>query len=116
MTQLIQNGVIRGTIYLWEQWSGASHYLAEYEGGYGTINLAGQERAYQWNDPSQTLSDDAKVPSRYIPVGQGFFVEVVEDGEIKFNNSQRLLKKNRKQMVLFSLEVQTQKIKHQVPR
>ncbi len=40
-----------GTIYLWEQWSGASHYLAEYEGGYGTINIAGRgSPAYQWND------------------------------------------------------------------
>ncbi|MBT8394996.1 MAG: T9SS type A sorting domain-containing protein, partial [Bacteroidia bacterium] len=89
------DGVIGGTIYLWEQWSGDSHNLLDYQGGYGTINLAGEEKAYQWNDPNPNPEADllAKKPSRYIPVGQGFFVEVVENGNIKFNNSQRLFKK-----------------------
>ncbi len=74
------DGVTTGTIYLWEQWSGASHYLAEYEGGYGTINLSSEVPAYQWNNPDLNVSDLVKTPSRYIPVAQGFFVEVVEDG------------------------------------
>ncbi len=88
-------GVIEGTIYLWEQWSGDNHNLAEYQGGYGTVNLAGQEKAYQWNDPNPDPEADplAKEPSQYIPVAQGFFVEVIEDGEIEFNNSQRIFKK-----------------------
>jgi len=89
----VVDGVTTGTIYLWEQWSGASHYLAEYEGGYGTINLAGEVPAYQWNNPDLDVSDLVKTPSRYIPVAQGFFVEVVEDGDIEFNNSQRVFKK-----------------------
>ncbi len=86
-------GVIGGTIYLWEQWSGASHYLAEYEGGYGTINETTTAPAYQWNNPDLDVSDLVKTPSQYIPVAQGFFVEVVEDGDIEFNNSQRVFKK-----------------------
>jgi len=86
-------GVIEGTIYLWEQWSGASHYLAEYEGGYGTINIGSVAPAYQWNNPDLDVSDLVKTPSQFIPVAQGFFVEVVEDGNIEFNNSQRVFKK-----------------------
>ncbi|MBT8309794.1 MAG: T9SS type A sorting domain-containing protein [Bacteroidia bacterium] len=88
-------GVIEGTIRLWEQWDGASHWLSEYEGGYGFINNLTTERAYQYPginlaDPSG-LTPGIKVPSFYIPVGQGFFVEVVTDlGDIEFNNGQRV--------------------------
>ena len=85
---------IDGAIYMWEQWSGNSHYLIDYEGGYGTINIGATTPAYQWNDPSQTESTLAKEPTPFIPVGQGFFVEVVADlGTIEFNNSQRVFKR-----------------------
>ncbi len=88
------DGPTTGTIYLWEQWSGASHYLADYEGGYGTINLSSEVPAYQWNDPASGPDPLAKTPSQFIPVGQGFFVEVITDlGNIEFNNGQRVFKK-----------------------
>ena len=86
-------GVIQGTILLWEQWAGSSHWLAEYEGGYGYINSMTTERAYQHPDipiASQTQTQGIKTPSFYIPVAQGFFVEVIEDGNIEFNNGQRV--------------------------
>ncbi|NNL59976.1 MAG: hypothetical protein HKO72_01430, partial [Flavobacteriaceae bacterium] len=44
------NPIINGTILLWEQWAGDTHYLSEYEGGYGFINLTSTERAYQHPD------------------------------------------------------------------
>lgn len=85
--------VISGTVYVWEQWAGTSHILNEYQGGYGTINFAATAPAYQWNDPSSGADPLAKTPSFFIPVGQGFFVEVVADsGDIEFNNSQRVFK------------------------
>lgn len=87
------NGIIQGTILLWEQWAGNSHYLAEYEGGYGYINAMATARAYQHPDipiASQAQTQGIKTPSFYIPVGQGFFVEVIEDGNIEFNNGQRV--------------------------
>ncbi|MGB5698702.1 LamG-like jellyroll fold domain-containing protein, partial [Muriicola sp.] len=87
---------IQGTILLWEQWAGSSHLLAEYEGGYGYINLTSTERAYQYPGipiAGQTQTQGIKTPSFYIPVGQGFFVEVVNDGNIEFNNGQRIFKK-----------------------
>jgi len=89
-------GVIEGTILLWEQWAGSSHNLAEYEGGYGYINSMTTLKPYQHSDisiPNQTQTESDKTPTFYIPVAQGFFVEVVEDGNIEFNNSQRIFKK-----------------------
>jgi hypothetical protein len=94
-------GVIGGALYIWEQWSATSHILEEYEGGYGTINNATTERAYQWNDPNPDPDESpfARKPTFYIPVAQGFFVEVVNDGDnevlsaeddIEFNNGQRV--------------------------
>jgi hypothetical protein len=89
-------GIIDGTIQLWQQWSGDSHILNEYNGGYAQVNKTGSVRAYQFvgiegaNNGSQ---DGTKKPSRYLPVGQGFMVEVIADGEVMFNNGQRLFVK-----------------------
>ena len=86
-------GVIDGTLQLWQQWGGDSHVLREYEGGYAQVNKLGSIRAYQFvgleggNNGSQ---DGTLVPSRYLPVGQGFITEIVADGTVEFNNSQRI--------------------------
>ena len=96
------NGVTGGSVYVWEQWGGTNHILEDYQGGYGTINMATTEKAYQFNDPTQTESLLARKPTFYIPVAQGFFVEVVNDGnnavlsttdDIEFNNGQRVFVK-----------------------
>ena len=84
---------MQGTILLWEQWAGNSHYLSEYQGGYGYINLTSTARAYQHADitiAGQTQTEGIKRPTYYIPVSQGFFVEVINDGDIEFNNGQRV--------------------------
>ena len=86
-------GVISGTLQLWQQWSGSSHYLNEYNGGYAQVNKLGSTRAYQFvgfygsNNGSQ---DGTKTPTKYLPVGQGFIAEVIADGQVVFNNSQRV--------------------------
>ncbi len=86
-------GVIDGTLQLWQQWGGDSHYLNEYQAGYAQVNKLGSVRAYQFvgfygaNNGSQ---DGTKTPSRYLPVGQGFITEIIADGNVEFNNSQRL--------------------------
>ncbi len=90
------SGVISGTIQLWEQWAGASHYLADYEGGYAFINTIATVRAYQHAEipiADQAIDEGIKTPTFTIPVGQGFFVEVIEDGDIEFNNGQRVFVK-----------------------
>ena len=90
------SGTINGTILLWEQWAGNSHILAEYQGGYGYINTMATARAYQYQgveiaDPVDPMARGIKTPRFNIPVGQGFFVEVISDsGNIEFNNGQRI--------------------------
>ncbi|TNJ45383.1 T9SS type A sorting domain-containing protein [Tamlana fucoidanivorans] len=86
-------GVIKGDLHLWQQWSGNSHYLSEYQGGYAQVNKTGACRAYQFVGLSgghNGSQDGTKVPTRYLPVGQGFVVEVEADGQIEFNNNQRI--------------------------
>ncbi len=54
------------------------------------------ERAYQHADipiADQVLKIGIKTPTFNIPVGQGFFVEVINDGNIEFNNGQRVFVK-----------------------
>lgn len=88
-------GVIGGAIYLWEHWAGDSHNLHEYEGGYATVNKLGKVRAYQFiglNGATNGSQDGTKTPTQFIPVAQGFMVEVDSDGDIEFNNGQRIFK------------------------
>nr|WP_321233240.1 LamG-like jellyroll fold domain-containing protein [uncultured Psychroserpens sp.] len=87
-------GNTTGTLYFWEHWGGGSHVLAEYQGGYATYNLAGAVPAIAYGtadpDVDQSSMVGTKLPGRYIPVGQGFFVVGENTGTIKFNNSQRI--------------------------
>ncbi|PSG93406.1 T9SS type A sorting domain-containing protein, partial [Mesoflavibacter zeaxanthinifaciens] len=89
-------GATTGTLYFWEHWGGGSHILAEYQGGYATYNLSGVTPAatYGTNDPMvATGGTPSKLPGRYIPVGQGFFVKSEATGTIRFTNAQRLFEK-----------------------
>lgn len=85
-----------GTLYFWEHWGGGSHVLAEYQGGYALYNYSGGTGAasYGTNDPDvATGGTPTKLPGRYIPVSQGFFVYGASDGDITFENDQRLFVK-----------------------
>lgn len=87
-----------GTLYFWEHWGGSDHILANYQGGYGTYNLAGSLEApfnmAGTSDPDvSVVGSGTKAPGRYIPVGQAFFVVADTGGTINFNNGQRIFKK-----------------------
>jgi hypothetical protein len=89
-------GVIDGTIQLWQQWSGASHNMADYDGGYAQVNKLGGVRARQFSGLNGGTTGEAVgtvVPTRYLAVGQGFITEIVADGNVVFNNSQRVFVK-----------------------
>jgi len=90
---VIGAGVTTGALYFWEHFAtNNSHILAEYHGGYATYNLSGATMAIP--DPMVSSNGTGSVlPQRYIPVGQGFFVEGGEGGTVKFNNGQRIFKK-----------------------
>jgi hypothetical protein len=97
------SNIINGALYFWDHFSGKTHILREYVGGYATYTLMGGVKAYA-NDYriNNNGSSGTKVPQRYIPVNQGFFVSSVLDtvansintivtgGDIKFKNSQRV--------------------------
>lgn len=86
-------GVIGGTLQLWQQWAGDSHFLDDYKGGYAQVNKLGGVRASQFvgiSGATTNGSEGTLVPSKYLPVGQGFVAEVVANGTVKFKNSQRV--------------------------
>lgn len=104
--------VINGVLYFWDHFASSTHVLADYEGGYATYTLMGGAAAVS-NDAriNATLDEGTKIPERYIPVGQGFFVSTILDaslvgegndpeidyaivgGDITFNNDQRVFKR-----------------------
>jgi len=85
-----------GSIQLWQQWSGNSHFLNDYNGGYAVVNKTGSVRASQFvglEGGSSGTEDGTKLPTRYLPVGQGFVAEIAVNGTIVFKNSQRVFVK-----------------------
>lgn len=88
--------LINGTLYFWDHWGGGSHVLQDYQGGYGTYNFSGAvAAAYKSNNHPGLVTGETptKQPGQYIPVGQGFFVTGEGAGTIKFNNGQRVFKR-----------------------
>jgi uncharacterized repeat protein (TIGR01451 family) len=86
-------GVIDGTLQLWQQWSGSSHNLKDYNGGYAQVNKLGSCRARQFvglHGEDNGSEDGTLVPTQYLPVAQGFVTEIIADGTIEFNNGQRV--------------------------
>lgn len=100
------SNVINGTIYFWDHFSVNSHSLSEYQGGYATYTLMGSTPAISTDARiNATGALGSKLPERYIPVAQGFFVASYDDGtltglsqpitggNIVFNNGQRVFQK-----------------------
>ncbi|WP_298418068.1 LamG-like jellyroll fold domain-containing protein [uncultured Kordia sp.] len=83
------NTHLSGTLYFWEHYGGNSHVYVQYQGGYGLYNLSGGTTAIALVgiDPGGTA---LKTPRRYIPVSQGFFVVADTDGQVTFENDQRI--------------------------
>ncbi|MBB5269987.1 LamG-like jellyroll fold domain-containing protein [Algibacter amylolyticus] len=83
-----------GYLQIWQQWSGSSHILNDYIGGYAKVNKTGSIRASQFIGFSgdNTGNEEGTVlPTKYLPVGQGFVVEILaNNAKINFNNSQRV--------------------------
>jgi len=99
------SNIINGALYFWDHFSGATHYLSEYVGGYATYTLMGGVKAIS-NDVRINNNGDigTKVPERYITLNQGFFIiaaldsevlnttATVTGGDVTFKNSQRVFK------------------------
>lgn len=84
--------VIDGTLFFWEQFStNNSHNLRDYQGGYATYTMAMALPAVA--DASGLTSgmgiNTKTAPTQNINVGQGFFVNIENSGNLVFNNQQR---------------------------
>ena len=82
-----------GTLYFWEHWGGDSHELRDYQGGYATYNLSGGVPAPAPDPDVAQVGVGTKTPGQYIPVSQGFFVTGTSNGNITFENDQRVFQK-----------------------
>lgn len=94
---------ITTALYYWEQAAIGSHYIAAYQGGYGTytINMAGTVDSYTpavflgydsaGNSTGPVGGSISKSARRYIPVGQGFMVEgrTSSSGTVRVTNNMR---------------------------
>ncbi|MFD0991064.1 choice-of-anchor D domain-containing protein [Mariniflexile jejuense] len=103
----VSGNVINGALYFWDHFAINSHYLADYQGGYAIYTLMGGTAAISTDTRiNASGATGTKIPERYIPVAQGFFVSAISDpslsgllsqpivgGTIQFKNNQRLFKK-----------------------
>ncbi|WP_242095162.1 HYR domain-containing protein [Aestuariivivens sediminicola] len=88
-----------GALYFWEHYvENNTHILRDYLGGYAVRNLLTGVAAVT---PAPTADGyvitggaGTKIPGRYVPVGQGFFVHSnASGGVVTFKNSQRLFQR-----------------------
>ena len=79
-----------GTLLFWEHYAtNSTHILSAYQGGYATRTLVGGTPPVAPIEVSG-LGSSIRVPGRYIPVGQGFFIIGNETGgAVKFRNAHR---------------------------
>lgn len=83
-------GSTTGAVYFWEHYStNTTHVLQQYQGGYAARNLVGGTPPVSPPGISG-MGSSSRIPGRYIPVGQGFFVYGSPvGGNINFSNTQR---------------------------
>ena len=90
--QFIDDNVssLSGTLYFWEHYdTNSTHILANYQGGYATLTKTGGTAPVAPLGISN-LGSSPRIPNRFIPVGQGFFVVAnATGGNITLNNNQR---------------------------
>ncbi len=92
-----------GIAYFWDSRPVASHYLQDYEGGYGAYSPALGRHGYvppvfQTYDNTGAVSGSTGVTGDYYargysPIGQGFIVEGLNTGKVYFRNRYRRFQK-----------------------
>ncbi|MFO8148134.1 MAG: T9SS type A sorting domain-containing protein [Gillisia sp.] len=100
---LEENLSITGVAYFWDSSPVASHYLSDYEGGYGVYSPAGGNNGYvppvfsKFDDTGNqlhTTGENGKhIARRFAPIGQGFLVEGKQQGTLIFENEYRVFEK-----------------------
>lgn len=101
LTDVSNTPFIDGTALFWEHNpSIASHFLANYQGGYGVYNGTTSvytPAVYYAYDAAGNQTGTASTPMnmyerRFCPVGQGFMLRGTAPGNVQFKNSYRVFK------------------------
>ncbi|WP_157893297.1 hypothetical protein [Salegentibacter sediminis] len=99
---LIQNTATTGIAYFWDHSDSTySHYLKDYEGGYGAYSPgagAYVPAAFQYYDesadPTGNTGETGKTYGReFSPIAQGFMLMGKTNGQVSFKNSHRVFKR-----------------------
>jgi hypothetical protein len=95
---LTENTNTTGIAYFWDsRKDGNSHYLSDYEGGYGTYSpgtgIYIPPAFIKQGDGMATGESGSVYNRKMIPIGQGFMVIGKKDGEVIFQNSHRQFQK-----------------------
>ncbi|MCH4823354.1 T9SS type A sorting domain-containing protein [Gramella lutea] len=103
---LIENTATTGIAYFWDsRENGNSHYLADYEGGYGTYSPG--TGVYvppvfkKYSDGSETGTTGKYYERKISPIAQGFMIMGRTEGMISFKNSHRLYQKQETDISVF---------------
>lgn len=93
-------GVITGSLYFWEQSVVNSHILNQYQGGYGVYTKGGNylpADILTYNGDGSINSDTGAngnvYKRRFSPIGQGFMVTGIANGDSTMKNSFRVFVK-----------------------
>ncbi|WP_166435237.1 T9SS type A sorting domain-containing protein [Christiangramia sabulilitoris] len=103
---LKENTFSTGIAYFWDSRdNGNSHYLSDYEGGYGTYSpgtgIYIPPVFKKYSDGSETGMIGKHYERQISPIGQGFMIIGKKDGRISFKNSQRIFQKEQENYSMF---------------
>ena len=111
---LEENLSATGVAYFWDSSPVASHYIKDYEGGYGVYSPAGGNNGYvppvfsKYDDTGNQLHTTGEtgkhIARRFAPIGQGFLVEGKQNGNLIFKNEFRVFEKENSDTSEFKLK------------
>jgi len=93
-TFFTDNSTVVEALYFWQHLGDdGSHALGGYQGGYG-VRIASMSTSPTVPSGINGSGGTILSPGRYIPIGQGFFLEATDTGgTVTFNNGQRVYQK-----------------------
>lgn len=116
---LQENKSITGIAYFWDSSPVTSHYLNEYEGGYGAYSPAAGNNGYvpavfsKYDGSGNLINHNFETGNyyarRYSPIGQGFLVVGNEKGSLTFKNEYRKIEKENSSTSEFKSKLIPQK-------
>ncbi|MDR5592031.1 hypothetical protein [Christiangramia sp. SM2212] len=103
---LFDNTASTGIAYFWDsKKDGNTHYVSEYEGGYGIYSPGTGiylPPVFKKGFSNEITGETGRIyPRSKMPIAQGFMVIGKKDGEIIFQNSQRIYQKEKPEVSVF---------------